>query len=670
MAQKTNSFERFWKELKRRKVVHVITVYAAIAFVILQVTNMVVRPLRLPDWTEAFVIFLLCIGFVIAIFLSWVYDITPAGVKKTKPVSAIKHSDQTTAPISSGWKIATYISVVIILALVAFNISTRRNTNKDPIGSEKSIAVLPFKLLSDEPDKQFMADGIMDAITLHLSKIEDLRVMARTSVEQYRGTTKTSRTIGQELNVEYLLEGSFQKYGDNVKLIVQLIKAREESHKWGNEYNSKWGEIFSLQSEVAQKIASALNAVISPEEKQLIEKIPTTDLTAYDYFLKAKVEHFKYIEDYNKNINNIDAREKAKSLFKKTLETDSTFAQAYSGLANIYLVEHRAISYFEKDYLDSALFLADISLLYDKNLEEAYLVKSDYYQLNGNKEKALEVCEKAIEINPNYWQAYLKISTLYGDNIKKLENLYKAANLVRSSELIEILENIAQTYRELGIADKAKQYYEEILSLNADTIEYLLSLNSLDNNLGDFDKVIEGAKIIISNDSSEENKFRLYYRLGYSYSVLGNHSEAYKYWSEIEKEIPEAGIVTWVHRIGYSFSQVGKKEEAEKYFQKQINVCQEAIKLDKKYALDGGAYYDLAGVYAFKGDKEKAYQYLDQMVKILDNRNGFTWWLSYDPLFNSIRNEEHFQKILQNMKAKSQAERERVRKWLMEQGML
>jgi hypothetical protein len=113
MTQKLNSFERFWKELKRRKVIHVITVYAAVAFVILQIVDMVSEPLRLPVSTKALVIVLLCIGFIIAVFVSWVYDITPAGVKKTKPVSAIKHSDQATAPTSSGWKVATYISAIV-----------------------------------------------------------------------------------------------------------------------------------------------------------------------------------------------------------------------------------------------------------------------------------------------------------------------------------------------------------------------------------------------------------------------------------------------------------------------------------------------------------------------------------------------------------------------------
>jgi TolB-like protein len=296
MPQKFNSFERFWKELKRCKVVHVITVYAAVAFVILQIIDMVAEPFRLPDSTKALVIVLLCIGFVIAIFLSWVYDITPAGVKITKPVSAVKQGEQITSPVSNGWKIATCISAVIILALVAFNIVTRRNTNKDRIGSEKSIAVLPFKLLSDEPDKQYLADGMIDAITLHLSKIKGLRVIGRTSVEQYRNPTKTTTAIGRELDVKFLLEGSFQKFGDNVRLIVQLIKTGKEGHIWANNYDRNWSDIFAVQSEVAQAVAAELYASITQEEKKLIEKIPTSDTAAYELYLRAN----DYQKEYQK----------------------------------------------------------------------------------------------------------------------------------------------------------------------------------------------------------------------------------------------------------------------------------------------------------------------------------------------------------------------------------
>ena len=350
MAHKTNSFERFWKELKRRKVVHVITVYTATAFVILELVNMVARPLQLPDWTEAFVIVLLCIGFIIAVFVSWIYDITPAGVKKTKPVSELKHVDHKTHEVSRGWKIATYVSAVIIIALVTFNIVTRRNTYKDRMVSEKSIAVLPFKSLSDDPNNQYLADGIMDAILLHLSKIKDLRVLPRTSVEQYRGTTKVAHEIGQELNVEYLLEGSFQKFGDNARLIVQLIRARNESHIWADEYNSKWSEIFSIQSGVAQTIVKELYASITPAEKGLIEKVPTSNLAAYDLYLKAS----NYKNEYQKT-RNIRSYQNAVTFYKAALAIDSAFAKAYTGLASAFYDRNYYKSYFKEGFLDSCI---------------------------------------------------------------------------------------------------------------------------------------------------------------------------------------------------------------------------------------------------------------------------------------------------------------------------
>lgn len=147
--------------------------------------------------------------------------------------------------------------------------------------------------MSVEVDKQYLTDGMMDAILLHLSKIKDMRVISRTAVEQYRKTDKTARTIGQEMDAGYLLEGSLQKDGDQVRLIVQLIKTSDESHVWSNEFDRDWKEIFSVQSEVAETIASELQAVITPEEKQLIRKIPTADLIAYDFYKRGKEEYTK-----------------------------------------------------------------------------------------------------------------------------------------------------------------------------------------------------------------------------------------------------------------------------------------------------------------------------------------------------------------------------------------
>jgi len=658
MAHKTNSFEGFWKELKRRKVVHVITVYAATAFVILELVNMVARPLQLPDWTEALVIVLLCIGFIIAVFVSWIYDITPAGVKKTKPVSELKHSDHTNHAVSSGWKIATYVSGVIIVALVVFNyLSDRQRTE-----SEKSIAVLPFKLLSDEPDKQYLADGMMDAITLHLSKIKDLRVMSRTSVEQYRVTTKTTRTIGQELDVEYLLEGSFQKVGDNVKLIVQLIKTGKEGHVWANEYDRNWSAVFAVQSEVAQAVATELYASITPEEKKLIEKIPTGSLTAYDFYERGREEFWRYYFMQDR-----EGLTKAKNLYTDALKYDSTFAQAYTGLAWVYYYEHRAGEYFKKSYMDSVMILSDIALTYDDQLSDAYTMKALYFYEQGNIEQAIKVIDNAVKFNPNDWFVYSIRGYGYRDIslVKSIENFQKAISLNHGSQLPYLLNSIGDIYQYAGFPGKARNYYQEAFSLDKDSVSFFRNLAGLEINSGNTEN-----GFVFENRTSKLDS--TYIPNLEWFSITGKHQEAYTIAKKLIGYYKTSGTLALgkSHRIGYAFYKVGKTNEAEYYFKQQIKYCEESIKLGRPYANLKYAYYDLACVYAFKGDKEKAFQYLDEF-----NTWNFypLWWVNlarHDPLFDNIRSEERFQKILQNMEAKYQAEHERVKKWLEEQGML
>ena len=178
MPQPKNRITQFWQELKRRKVVRVITVYAAAAFVILELVIIIAEPLRLPEWTLHLVLVLLCIGFIIAIILSWIYDIHPeGGIVKTKPAHKVKEED---IPISSNrWKIASYISFVVIVAFIVLNIIPRTNRSDIKEILDKSIAVLPF--INDSPDqeKMYFINGTMEDILDNLCKIEDLRVVSR-----------------------------------------------------------------------------------------------------------------------------------------------------------------------------------------------------------------------------------------------------------------------------------------------------------------------------------------------------------------------------------------------------------------------------------------------------------------------------------------------------------
>jgi TolB-like protein len=464
-------------------------VYAATGFVILELVSIIAEPLGLPDGTLRFVFIMLCIGFVISLVLSWFYDFTQDGLERLKPARQTIETPPETPSRLIAWKIATYSSVVIIIGLLAFNLVGRNKQTEAPTILEKSIAVLPFKYISDEYEKQYLADGAMDDILLHLSKIGDLRVMSRTSVEQYRESAKTATVICQELDVAYLLEGSFQKYGDQVRLIVQLITPGKEGHIWANEYNRNWKDIFSVQSEVAQTIARELQAVITPQEKQLIEKIPTSSLTAYDFYQRGREEYLNLLDNIQYTISGtffrgedlsdiMESMEKSQGLYYRALEYDSSFAKAYTGLAWLYRHKHYWDTYFSENFLDSVLILADIAISYDNQLAEAYTVKGEYYRLKGMTTQAIKAYDKAIKFNPNDWMSYNGKAMVYeiDDLVKAIENYHKAVSLYHGSELPGLLRSMSSTYEFAGFKEIAKYYLIEALKLDDDSVAYYENL--------------------------------------------------------------------------------------------------------------------------------------------------------------------------------------------------
>ena len=659
-----SKISQFWQELKPRKVVRVITVYAASAFVILELVDIVAPSLGLPDWTLNLVLILLIVGFIITVIVSWIYDINPeGGVVKTEPARSVKEEDKHHS--SKGWKIATYISFVVILGLIILNIISKSGKSKEPTILDKSIAVLPFTSLSDDPDKQYQADGVMDAILLHLCKISDLRVMSRTSVEQYRDTDKTIPDICEELGVAYILEGSFQQYEDQARLIVQLIQSGTEGHIWANNYDRNWKDIFSVQSEVAQAIASELNAVITPEEKQRIEKIPTTNLTAYDYYQKGEEERSKYSSDDSL------ALERAEDLYRYALDEDSTFALAYIGLAKVYYIKNYSKMYLSENFLDSVLILSDIALSYDDQLAEAYIVRGYCFNMRGLTTQAIEEYEKAIEINPNDYLAYQGLGTLYeyDDCVKSIAFRQKAVSLSPIANKPSRLRSLGRSYSMYGFTEKNKYYLQEALKLDGDSIRYYRRLSSMEFTHGTFEKAIDFAKKGIAIDS---NNIDLLSILGRSYLYLGQYAESLKYYKRYYERIKASGRETdsKMHLIGYAYWQNGYKEESEYYFNEMINYCNRVIELGRHRGQTLSAYFYFAEVYAFKGEKDKAFENL----RIFNQRQTMTQAMCLriknSPLLDNIRDDPEFQQIVHDAEAKYQAEHERVRQWLEENEML
>jgi TolB-like protein/AraC-like DNA-binding protein/Flp pilus assembly protein TadD len=584
-----------------------------------------------------------------------------------KPENAVLKKTRRT-PILIG----LIISLIIIIPLTILVIQGG-SFSKSANAKEKSIAILPFKYLSDEPEKQYLADGMMDAILLHLSGIKDLHIISRTSVEQYRKTDKTVSAIGKKLGVSYLLEGSFLKDGDKARLIVKLIQTNNEKQVWSNEYDREWKDIFFVQSEVAETIASELQAIITPEEQQLIRKLPTVNLTAYDFYQRGRNEFLKYETDNG----NKAALEKAMNLYHKALSYDSTFAQAYIGLARIYGIKQYWDTYFAQNFMDSVLILVDIALTYDDQLAEAYSLRGDCYREIGNTEQAVREYDKAIRFNPNDWMAYLGKGRLAhnDDLVNAIDNLQKAASLNHGPELPFLLRFISSAYDLAGFIEKSNYYSQEALKLDDDSLQYYRTLAGNERDQENYINAIEYLKKGYAIDSTNVDILN---NLGFNYMSLGQFKESLKYYKKWVERLKVIGNLTPnnrhrlnnMHRIGYVYWKNGYKKEADFYFDKQVEYCNNLVKSGRPYAQLYYTYYDLAGVYAFRGEKEKAYENL----RSFNQRQRMPLWMAIliknDPLFDNMRNEPEFQQIVWDVNAKYQAEHNRVGKWLEEQKML
>jgi len=563
------------------------------------------------------------------------------------------------------------IAVVVVIIVVALFVFDIIGDGKQTEELEKSIAVLPF--INDSPDEEnvYFINGIMEEVLNNLQTIKDLKVISRSSVEQYRDPTRpTSPEIAQKLGVNYIVEGSGQKYGNTFHLRVQLIEAPEDKHLWAESYEQEIEgikDIFRIQTRIAESIALELKAIITPEEKQLIEKTPTTSLTAYDFYQRGSEEYQKYLLDND----NKGALEKAEDLYHKALEYDSTFPQAYTGLAWIYWSKHYWQEYFSETFLDSVLILCDIALSYDSQVADAYIIKGNCYRAKGIPDKAMDEFDKALKINPNSWEAYYGIGRMDMDDdlVKSISYRQKAIALNHGSELPSMLRGLAWSYISAGFTEKAKYYYLEAFKLDGDSSRYYNDLANIEQFQGTYTNAIKFYEKANEIDSTSTERLKM---LGMLYMFTGYFEESliyYKKWILLLNARGQLDLDD-MHRIGYAYWKNGYKKEGVYYFNKQMELCNDLIKSDRPYAQQLWAYYELAGVYAFRGDKDRAYENL----KIFNQKQRMPFWMveiiKNDPLFDSLRDEQEFQQIVRDVEAKYQAEHERIRKWLEEQGDL
>src|SRR6266704_3448127 len=278
--------KNFFGELKRRNVYKVAIAYAVVAWLLMQVASQIFPFFEIPNWAVRLVVLLLVIGFPVAVILAWAFALTPEGIKRTKHINLNKSVTRKAS------RKLDFLSIAVLLLVIGILLFQRLHPNVSPAVSpslEKSIAVLPFENLSEEKAFAFFADGIQDEILTRLAKIADLKVISRTSVMQYKGgSTRNLPEIAQALKVAHVLEGSVQRSANRVRVSAQVIDARNDTHVWAQTYDRELADVFAIQSEIAEKIADQLQAKLSPKEKSVISERPTSDLAAYDLYLRAK----------------------------------------------------------------------------------------------------------------------------------------------------------------------------------------------------------------------------------------------------------------------------------------------------------------------------------------------------------------------------------------------
>src|SRR5213596_1120468 len=419
----------FFEELQRRRVYRVAAAYIIAAGFIIQMGSAILPAWELPNWTFRLVVVLLLIGFPIALILAWAFDVTPEGIRATKGTAAEPH-------LRRNMIILVAIGVIVSAAAGFFLLPRATARNVD-----KSIAVLPFENLSGDPDNAYFADGIQDDILTNLAKIGDLKVISRTSVMPYRGSgVRNARDIGKALGVATLLEGSVRRIGNRVRVNVQLLDANSDEHIWAEDYDRDLTDVFAIQTDLAQKIASALQAKLSPNEKEQLDRQPTKDPNAYLLFIQA--HNYANRPDHLR-----DDSLKAEELFEQAIKLDPKFASAFAGLSMveswIYHSSEPTQARREKARLN-----ADESLRLQPNFPEGHLALGfSYYYGDRDYERALAEFEIAKRDLPNEAQAYLAIGAIQrrqGKWAESTANFEKAVAL--DPKNAGILINLAFNY--------------------------------------------------------------------------------------------------------------------------------------------------------------------------------------------------------------------------------
>lgn len=444
----------FVSELKRRNVLRVAAAYALSAWIIIEAGSVLLPTFGASEkFFQGYVIVVIG-GFVVSVILAWIYQVTPEGVKRDRDADHSAPAD----PRSRQRMNYTIIALLVIALIVSvtFNVSSIPEAGSGETW-KTSVAVLPFPSRSDNPDNRLFADGIHDDLLTRLANIRELKVISRTSVMQYRDTTKNVRAIGEELGVEAVLQGTVQRIGDNVRINLQLIDADTDEHIWAETYDHQltMENIFAVQSRISESVANALQATLTAGERMRVASVPTSDLRAFRLYKEGKDNLYQ---------RRLETLRLARQQFAEAISLDPAYAEAHAGLAESLMllsINHQDIPEDEAAELATASVARALEL--DPNLADAHAVRGLIKMNTWSRTKigpghveAEEAFGRAIALNPNHASAYMWFASLR-DSEERLEDAIELYQ--RSMELDPLARipysNLPMVYAKRGEHDAA-----------------------------------------------------------------------------------------------------------------------------------------------------------------------------------------------------------------------
>ena len=500
--------------------------------------------------------------------------------------------------------------------------------------SKRSIAVLPFENLGDPGEDEAFSSGITEDITTQLSKISELDVRSQTSAMKYKKSGLGIKEIGRELNVVYILDGSVRRADSQVRITTRLIDTATDQNIWADTFDRDMKEIFAIQSDIAQQIAAALKAKLTPAEKDRIEKIPTKDVRAYEYYVKGREYYVRYKKEDN---------EQAIELYQKAIALDPDYALAHAGLGEASAQKVFRFG-FPEVWLETAIGEAQKAISLDPNLAEGYkALGTAYFWGKRWRRKGVEAFQKAVEANPNSVIACGALGQAYdslGEYDKAFPIIKKAIAL--SPAWAFPCADLGSIYIGLDDPVRAEEWYKKALELQPDLDEVHQGLINLYLALGEDNKAIEQGRMYLSKFPGDPSALR-YAALTELFS--GHDEKAQEYYQKSGGEPVELGYIYWGG---------GRKDEARKLFQRNLDRFQKQLEQGDE---SSGLLFNMAAIYAILGNKDEALKWLQKAV---DAGYRYYRYISRYPLFENIRDDERFKKIIADTKAKVAEMRRRV----------